>query len=150
MKSVVKAFLLAGTADIILALSKFYLETGNNPVRVLHFIASGVLGNKAFEGGFLPAATGLIFHYIVTFGWTFAFYKCYPFLPDFKKYKFITGIIFAIIIWLVMNLVVLPLSLTPPIPFNALQMMYGMIILMVAVGIPVSFIIGKYYEKHES
>lgn len=150
MRSVVKAFLIAGTADIILALIKYYLETGNSPLRVLHFIASGVLGNKAFEGGFVPAAIGLTIHYIVTFGWTFAFYKIYPFLPDYKKYKIITGIIYAIIIWLLMNLVVLPLSLTPTIPFNALQMVYGMIILMVAVGIPLSFIIGKYYEKYES
>ena len=85
MKSVVKAFLIAGTADIILALSKFYLETGNNPLRVLHFIASGVMGNKAFEGGFISAATGLIFHYIVTFVWTFAFYKWYPFPIGFGE-----------------------------------------------------------------
>lgn len=149
MKTVIKAFLVAGTADIVLALLKYYLESGNNPVRVLYFIASAVFGDEAFDGGTIMAASGLLFHYLIAFIWTILFFKWYPWLPGIKKNKWLTGLLYGIFIWLVMNLVVVPLSRTPPVPFDPQQMIYGLLILTVAVGIPLSFMIDQHYSKKD-
>jgi len=148
MKTVIKAFLVTGTADIGRALLKCYLESGNNPVRVLYFIASAVFGDEAFDGGTIMAASGLLFHYLIAFIWTILFFKWYPWLPGIKKNKWLTGLLYGIFIWLVMNLVVVPLSRTPPVPFDPQQMIYGLLILTVAVGIPLSFIIGQHYSEN--
>lgn len=61
-----------------------------------------------------------------------------------------TGCLYGVFIWIVMTQVVLPLSNTPKIPFNMIQAIIGINILMIAVGIPISIIIGNYYAKSQS
>jgi hypothetical protein len=43
--------LLAGTLDIAAAFLQAWRMSGTTPVRVLRFIASGVMGKSAFSGG---------------------------------------------------------------------------------------------------
>jgi hypothetical protein len=70
VKSATKAILagggLAATFDIIYA---FVLSapSGVSPTRVLQSVASGLLGNRAFQGGTAAAAVGLLAHYGILF-----------------------------------------------------------------------------------
>lgn len=146
MKPVIKAFLLAGTIDIVIALTKFYFETGKNPVAVLNFIASGVFGKEAFGEGLLMAVLGLLFHYVITLGWTLLFYKLYPVIPFMRKNLIVTGLLYGLFVWLMMNNVVVPLSNTPPLPLSLMNAIVGSVIIMLAVGLPISLIIGKHYS----
>jgi hypothetical protein len=147
VKALIYAFLLAGTLDIAVALIQYNLKTGNSPDRVLVFIASGVFGDTAFSGGAVMATLGLFFHYVIAFIWTFIFYKLYPAISLLRKNMLVTGLAYGIFIWLVMNLVVVPLSNTPEIPFKISNAITGIVILMLAVGLPISFIIGKHYPE---
>jgi len=62
------------------------------------------------------------------------------------KNKIAGGLAYGFVICLVMTRLVLPLSNTPKIPFNAVQAVIGIVILIFAVGLPISFIVSRFYS----
>ena len=146
MVTITKAGLLAGTLDILCALVQFYIRAGKNPAAVLKFIASGVFGKAALAGGTEMALLGLLFHFIIAFTWTIIFFYFYPQISRVAKNKIIAGLLYGLFIYIIMTRVVLPLSNTPKIPFNAGQAVIGIVVLMSAVGLPISFQISKHYS----
>jgi hypothetical protein len=139
--------LLVGTLDISAAFLNSYLRSGTSPVIVLQFIASGVLGDSSFDGGFFTAFLGLIFHYFIAFSWTFIFFFVFPKLNISAKYKVISGLIYGIIIWLIMNLIIVPTSNTPSFHPALIQKLIGISFIMFLIGLPVSLIFHKYYSN---
>ena len=146
--TILKATLLAGSLDIILALLQYYLTSHKNPELVLKFIASAVFGPPAFSGGIGISLTGLLFHFLITFVWATIFFFMYPSLNRLVKNSIVTGVVYAIVIWLVMNFMVVPLSKVPRAPFNITQALTGILILIVAIGVPFALIMKKHYRKH--
>ena len=71
----------------------------------------------------------------------------YPKISPVLKNQFVIAIVFGLAIWVVMNLVVLPLSSVPKSPFNLVGALKGAAILIVAVGLPISWSAHKYYSK---
>ncbi|MFC0184144.1 hypothetical protein SAMN04515674_102317 [Pseudarcicella hirudinis] len=131
--------LLAGTLDILAA-----LLPSSNPGKILQFIASAVLGADLFSGGFGTIILGLLLHFIIAFIWTLLFFMIYPRIKILFKGPWTAGITYGIFIWLVMNLLILPLSRAPEIPFNIGKAAIAMGILIALVGIPISLIAYKY------
>ena len=138
------AGLLAGTLDIISACGYFSIRTGQEPVIVLRFVASGVLGPKAMTGGWPTDLLGLFFHFVIALSWTTIFFLIYPKLPTGNWVVY--GLTYGVVVWLIMNLVVLPLSRIQPRPFNWSSAIIGAIILMLMIGLPVSYLTRKYYS----
>lgn len=136
--------LLVGTLDISAAFINSYLRSGVSPFAVLRFIASGVLGNPAFEGGFPTALVGLFFHYFIAFCWTTIFFIVYPRLKISPRLKILTGLVYGIIIWVIMNLIVIPLSNTPEFTPGIVQIIVGICFVMFLVGMPISLMYHKY------
>ena len=149
INTIFKAGTIAGTLDIICALTQFYIRTGKNPAAVLKFIASGIFGKAAVTGGTEMALLGLLLHFIIAFTWTIIFFFFYPRIFHVAKNKIIAGLLYGLFIYAVMTRVVLPLSNTPEIPFNAVQAVIGIIILMFAVGLPISFIVSRFYSVNK-
>jgi len=58
--------LLAGTLDAIDGMVAFGLK-GMNPIQVLQYIASGLLGVDSFKGGLATAGLGALLHYFIAF-----------------------------------------------------------------------------------
>lgn len=140
---VICSALLVGTLDILAASIQFYLNTGNGPAPVLKFIASGVFGPEAFSGGKSMVFYGLLFHYLIAFGFTLFFFILSIAFPSILKFKVITGILYGVFVWMVMNLLVLPFSNTPKSEFNWISAGIGILILIVCVGLPLSFIASR-------
>ncbi|MBK7873553.1 MAG: hypothetical protein IPJ74_24260 [Saprospiraceae bacterium] len=136
---ILKAGLVAGVLDILAAFANAYLASGTSPERVLKFIASGMYGRAAFIGGAEMAALGLLFHFLIATFWAALFFLTYPILCRISKNKIINGISYGILIWLVMNLVVLPFTNTPKGEFNLVPAIIGASILILFVGLPLSF-----------
>lgn len=145
--TIVLAGLIAGTLDITAACLQYYIKTGKGPGNVLRFVASGVFGTDAFKGGNEAAAWGLVFHYIVAFLFTLFFFWIYPRMKFLSWNKVITGAGYGIFAWLVMNLLVVPLSNAPAIPFVLSKAIVAAAILMVCIGLPISLIVSRYYES---
>jgi len=104
-------------------------------------IASGIFGKAAYSGGTPMIITGLLLHFLIAFIFSAFYYLIYPGLSFLRRRKLISGILYGIFIWLVMNLGVLQIVFEGmPLPDPGAALL-GIAILIVAVGIPVAYII---------
>jgi uncharacterized membrane protein YagU involved in acid resistance len=111
-------------------------------------IAAGLIGRSAaFQGGTATWTLGMLLHFFIAF--TAAAIYCFT----SRKLKFLAdhwlvcGLFYGIAVFLVMNLVVLPLSalhLTGPYQLRGL--LQGLIGHMIIVGLPISFSLHKFAE----
>ncbi len=135
--------LLVGSLDLLAACMQYYLKTGNGPTPVLKFIASGVFGADAFTGGDRMIVYGLLFHYSLAVSFTLFFFLICAVFPTLSKAKVTRGVVYGAAIWLVMNLIILPLSNTPKTSLNWIDAGTGVLILIVCIGLPLSFIAAR-------
>ncbi len=150
--AILKAWLVAGTFDITSAFIYYYIKTGKDPVNVLSGVAGVVLG-KGLSIKLLPEhenvmqVCGLLFHYMIALAWTLIFFQLFPLLKLQNKNKIVTGMVYGVCIWLVMNLVMIPLyTMNWPV-FHAQSVIINTLILMIMVGLPISIFINKYYTR---
>lgn len=146
IKTILLAGLVAGTLDILAAIA---ILGKMNAERVLQYIASGIYGKDAFEGGQAMALSGLFFHYLIAFSFAADYFMLYKLIPLLKKHKIAAGLLFGIFIWVVMNLIVLPYTNVSRGPFTVNGVLLNMSILMLAVGLPISLIVHRHYASLE-
>jgi hypothetical protein len=146
-RTILGAGLLAGTLDITAACLHYFFRTGNNPVTVLHYVASGIVGKEAFSGGWPIDLLGLALHFCIALTFAGVYFFLYPRLSLLRRNKLVSGIGYGIGVWLIMTWVVVPLSRVSPMPFQLIPALIGMSIIVVAVGLPISFLIHRHYRK---
>ena len=74
-------------------------------------IASGLLGRSSFQGGAARWILGLVLHFFIALSMTaYYYYTASRKLPFLKEYPLICGLFYGMALYLVMNLVVVPLS----------------------------------------
>lgn len=148
-KTIVNSGLIAGTLDIIAAITVYALilekTTGT---KILQSIASGIFKKEAYTGGSLMALCGLVLHYIIAFSFAWFYFIIYPYLPILKKSVLLSGVIYGIFVWVIMNLIVLPIVF-PILPEKHLDfpLLLSMVILIFCIGFPIAYITKKYYTK---
>ena len=153
VKKILLAGLLVGTLDIVTALVDFYIATGRGPAGVLKYIASGVFGKEAITAGGDMIFLGLLFHYLIAFAFTFFFFWLYSKTVVLAKNRIVTGIVYGLFIWIVMNLVVVQISNTPHAPLSAIKpwrALKAFLILVFMIGLPLSFIAHRIYVVDKS
>jgi hypothetical protein len=140
--------LLVGTIDAILAILHFILIAGGkHPGTIFKYIASAVYGRSAFAGGAGMIGMGVLFHYCIAFAFTLLFFLLYPRLPFLSRNRWVTAILYALVVWSIMNLIVVPNTHAPKQPFHLSGAVIEAAILVFSVGLPVSFMAYKYYKK---
>ena len=145
---IIKAGLIVGTLDILSAFIYYFIRTGEkNVFNVLKFVASGAFGKEALSGGNRMAIAGLILHYIIAFSFTVFFFWLFPKIKFFSKNRILTGVIYGIFIWSVMNLIIVPLSNIGKRPFTFANTFINVIISIVCIGIPLAFMASSFYRK---
>jgi len=130
---------MAGLLDILFAIS-FAAYNGMPPVRLLQVVASGLLGKAAFDGGVPVAILGLALHFVMSFLWAGAFVALARRIPALALRPVISGIAFGVVVFLVMRLVVLPLSAFPfPVTFKPLSATLDLLSHTLLFGIPIAW-----------
>ena len=134
--------LLVGTLDILAA---FILNWKMGPEGILKYIASGVFGPSAFKGSTDMVLYGLLFHYCIALLFTTALFLLHPMFYSWFRTKFLTGFIYGIVIWFIMSHGVVPLSDAPLPAFKLLNMLKACSVIILCVGLPISYISTGYY-----
>jgi len=150
LQTILLSGLLVGTLDILAAFIDVYIATGKNPVGVLNYIARGVFGKTDFTATDTAALLGLLFHYIIAFAFTFFFFWVYSRVEWMRKNWVLTGILYGIFVWAIMNLIVVRLSNIPTAPLSAMKPMKALkaaLILICMMGLPLAFIAHKRFRK---
>ncbi|HVG16174.1 MAG TPA: hypothetical protein VM935_14485 [Chitinophagaceae bacterium] len=140
---IIKSALLVAILDIGAALLQQFIKTGKNPEIVLKFIASGLFGMPAFSAGPMMSVYGLVLHFFIAFGFTLLFFLLVAKFPGMVKNVFLTGIVYGIFTWLVMQFLVLPVSKAPAIPLTLTGALLSILIIIVCIGIPLTLIARK-------
>jgi hypothetical protein len=138
--------LVVGTLDGLAAIIMYSVQTGKDPMNVFRFIASGIFGTSALSGGVSMALWGIAFHYIISLGWTILFFWLADRFSPLSRNWIISGVMYGIFVWVIMNLVVMPLSLVPMKvgPKEWSGILKGALILIVCIGLPISYSARKY------
>ena len=141
-----KAGLIAGILDILAAFVNYGLKSGKNPLPVLNFIASGVVGPKeAYDPAntFVMRVLGLLLHLLIATIFAAIFYYAWPLFRRISQRWIVAGLLYGVFVWLAMNLVVVPLSSTPVMKHTASGVITNMLILMFFVGLPIAWVVYK-------
>ncbi|HEY1461967.1 MAG TPA: hypothetical protein VGF44_00960 [Terriglobales bacterium] len=125
--------LVAGTFDLTLA----YIIFG---VRMPQGIASGLIGRSAaFQGGVPTYILGIIIHYFIACSAAAVYYAASRKLEFLKEHPYVCGMYYGIAVFLVMNLIVVPLSAIHghgPYTWNGL--VQGLLAHMILIGLPIA------------
>ena len=78
--------------------------------RILQSVAAGFLGKASFEGGTATAALGLALHFFIALSMAFAYFAASKQWPVLYQRQWICGIAYGLLLYLIMNFIVVPLS----------------------------------------
>jgi hypothetical protein len=134
---------IGGLLDIVFAVS-FGAYRGVAPQRVLQSVASGLLGPDAFAAGVPTAVLGLALHFGMALLWAAAFLVAVRLVPALALRPVLSGIALGVVVFLVMRLVVLPLSAFPyPMSFKPLATTLDLLSHTFLFGVPIAWAIAR-------
>jgi Na+/alanine symporter len=132
--------LLAGSLD----LSSAFITYGAGVPRV---IAAGLLGPAAVHGGSASYVLGIALQFFIATSAAAVYYAASRKLTFLKEHAMVCGLFYGIAVFLVMNLIVLPLSaLHFRGPYQLAGLMQGLLVHMFLIGLPISFSV-RHYAK---
>jgi uncharacterized membrane protein YagU involved in acid resistance len=127
--------IIAGTLDVGAA----SLLNGAQPSRILQAIASGLVGKSAFDGGSTTVVLGLALQWAMSIIIASIFVVAAQWRPVLRRHWVKAGVAYGVVIYVVMNYVVLPLSAIGHAPrFRVVHFMED-IVAMLIFGLIVAF-----------
>lgn len=141
----IKAWLFVGTLDILAATIHVFIKGKNKDAvevfkMICKYIASAVFGPSARTGGNEMVVAGLAFHYTIALLFTVFFFIIFSKLGLMIVNRLVTGILYGIFVWVVMNRVVVPLSAIGSQKFNLNSAIIACGILIICIGIPLAML----------
>jgi uncharacterized membrane protein YagU involved in acid resistance len=109
--------LIIGTADLILYNWLVTSVLGGVPIISLYqYIASGALGESAFAGGIATAFIGVLSHFLISIVIAGVFIVGVDRIPFLRRYIIPGSLLYGFGVFIVMNLIITPLSAAPTLP----------------------------------
>ncbi|MDZ4707482.1 MAG: hypothetical protein SH818_03690 [Saprospiraceae bacterium] len=142
--------LIAAILDLAGAAINYMISSGGKfPKKILEYIAGGVYGGSALDGSMGMNIKGALLHFLIASIWTILFFSFYPKIKFFHRSIWVNAVVYGLIVWLVMNLIVLPFSAwkAPIVPFKLETAIRAAIVLIICVALPIAMSARKYYNK---
>jgi len=142
--AILRIGLIAGTLDITENLI-FNQLRGITLKMVFQYIASGLIGMRSFQAGDASAVLGLVLHYLIATIWTTVFYGASRKLAVLRQRPVISGLLYGVFVYLIMNLIVLPLSGIPHSvkAVTLASRINGVLALMICIGLTISLLMRR-------
>jgi len=151
LRSIVLGGLIIGIADAIIYhwFVSSVLE-GYPLMSVYQYMASGALGNAAFAGGIATALLGVLFHFFVSFVVAAVFILSADRIPLLRRHAIPGALVYGFGVFIVMNLIVLPLSAAPPLPPPTTpQLIMNLLDHILVIGLPLGIIVRRMLPSNE-
>mgnify|MGYP000070611103 CR=1 FL=1 len=147
VSTILKSGLVAGLLDATAGVIVYFIWFKLNPLQVLQYIAMGVFGPESMEGGFPMVLAGLVFHFIIAYTCAVIYFYIYPKISFLREKYILSGLLFGLGIWAIMNLIIVPASNIPASPFDLGLAIVGIVWHTTLVGLPIAIITHKFYES---
>ncbi len=141
-QAIIYATLLAGALDATDGVVFFGLH-GLNPIQVLQYIASGLLGAESFRGGLATAGLGVLVHFSIALVVAAIYLLASRRIPALHSRWVMFGLLYGTAVWAVMNLVILQLTAVAPSHITTAALLNGVIGHALFVGLPIGFFANK-------
>ena len=109
--------LLLATVDLIFACTFWNQLYALPPSRLVQNIAAGLLGKRAFAGGVNTVLLGLLLQYAMMSVMVGVYYLLSRRYPELNRHPWRYGTVYGVLLYVVMNDIVLPLSAAPRTPY---------------------------------
>ena len=133
--------LIVGVLDLAYAIVVY---SPHKPMLIPQFIASGILGSKAFAGGIQTAAFGVILHFFIALSAAAVYYLASRKLPFLVSRAVVCGLIYGALVYGFMHIVVVPLSATPKGPTHFVYQACEFVWHWFGVGLPIALSVRHY------
>lgn len=150
LRAIVLGGALAGTLDLLFASVVYGYARGGTEEDVLHSIASGWLGRRAFDGGGPTAVLGFFTQYLIAVGAAAVFYAASRWFPVLCRRPVPAGLAFGAGLYAFMYRVVMPLSAIPFKPsFAAPALLPALAAHMILIGLPIALCASRLGRSRE-
>jgi hypothetical protein len=139
--------MITGTLDGIASALFFHAKLGLNAGQVMQIVASALLGEASFKGGYLTVFSGTVLHYLLAFAISAFYFYAFPAIAALRKWPVIFGLLYGLGVWLVVNLLVLPLTRMSLPPFELTGALIAIVWHMILVGLPIAFMVNIHYHE---
>lgn len=135
--------LITGMLHLIIQSWLVFSLLQKNPfISVLQYVASGAMGNAAFAGGLATALLGLVLDFVMTTIMAGVFILSVDRIPLLRRHVIPGSLLYGFGVFIVMNLIVLPLSAAPPLPAPPMWLFIEIILEHVLlVGLPLGLLV---------
>ena len=138
--------LSAGVLDFIGA-CVLNAPRGVTPVRIAQSVASGLVGARAFQGGYGTATIGIALHFLIALTAAAVYVTASRRLPLLTNSPIVSGAIYGIAVYWFMQLIVLPLSAVPfKVSFTLQSVVIGLVVHILCVGLPIAMAARRYLK----
>jgi len=150
IETILTAWFIAGCLDLLAAILVYSVAIQKTTdTKLLQGIGKAAFGSNTFDSEISLALSGVLVHFFIAFCFSIFFFFIFPYVSFLKKQRIISGLLYGIFVWCVMNLAVLPLLRIANIPTKWDSIARGAVILMLCIGLPVSLIVSRYYILRE-
>jgi hypothetical protein len=148
IKTILVSGFVVGVMDGVAATIFSFVFRGQGPGWLFRYVASGAFGKEAFSAGPQMVVWGLLFHFSIATAWTGLFFLAWPHLTFLSAQRVASGAAYGLLVWLVMNLVILPMSQVGAGPIRFTVPTGIMILIHVfIIGVPISLMAQRYYAR---
>ena len=142
LPTIALAGLIAGILDIT---SAFVIAgvKGTGSIRMLQGIASGLLGQRSFEGGMATAGLGLAIHFLIAFTAAAVFYAASRKLSSLTEHAVVSGLLYGIAVYIFMYWILVPLVF-PTAHHSMSRDVTAVIIHIILIGLPISLVVHRF------
>ncbi len=147
VRTILWAGLIAGALDITAAFV-VYARSAPSSIRLLQGIAYALIGKAAMEGGVATAILGLACHFFIATSWAAVYVAASRRARFLLEHPVVSGAGYGLIIYVVMNHIVVPLSAIGPGPFSLSAAIVAAVILVLCVGLPIALIV-RWFAAHD-
>jgi hypothetical protein len=148
IRTIFIACLVAGIFDISYAIITWGPVFGKVTAgQLLRGIASTIMGKDALAGGTSIALIGLAMHFGISLAWTVIYFLIYPYIPFLSRNKWVSGMLYGVVVWALMGMVIVPLVTGRAWHYNTIPVLKNIAPMIILFGPAIAFIVGKHYER---
>jgi uncharacterized membrane protein YagU involved in acid resistance len=139
LKDLIAPILLGGIVAGTIDIGSASLINSAKPAVILQAIAAGLLGKSAFSGGSATIELGLVLQWLMSIVIAAIFVGAAQWRPVLKRHWIKAGLLYGIVVFIVMNYVVLPISAVGHAPRFRIVHFTEDILAMLLFGLIVAF-----------
>jgi hypothetical protein len=150
-RSIALGGLIIGTADAIIYHWFVSSVLGGYPlISVYQYIASGAFGESAFAGGIATALLGVLIHFFNAFIVAGVFILSANRIALLHRHPIIGSLLYGFGVFIVMNMIVTPLSATPPLPAPTTpQLIIDILDHLLVIGLPLGILVRRNAQTND-